>query len=125
MVFFRYPDTFGSPVDAPRSAIMRALRQLITLPEEQRAEQFWTVKKILAAQDIVGIDLQSKSSVMSMISGREYRASVEAVALKPNICTANSNEHNFSFWLIAHLLLIKISSTPYILRPRLLRKVGN
>ena len=91
---------------------MRASRQLITLPEGQRAEQFWTVKKVLAAQDIVGIDRQSKPSVMFVISGREYRASVEAVPLKPNICTANSNEHNISFWLIAHLLLIKISSSP-------------
>lgn len=33
MVFFRYPNTFGSPVDAPRSALLKALKQFITLPE--------------------------------------------------------------------------------------------
>lgn len=67
MVFFRYPDTFGSPVDGPRNALLKALKIFITLPEAQRSEQSWAVKTVLAAQDIVGIDLQSKASVMLMI----------------------------------------------------------
>ena len=72
MVFFRYPNTFGSPVDPPRQAILGALKKFITLPEGQRSEQSWAVKTVLAAQDIVGIDLHSKASVMLMI----YWASV-------------------------------------------------
>ena len=67
MVFFRYPNTFGSPVDAPRNAIIRALKEFITLPEAHRSEQSWAIKTVLIAQSIVGIDLQSKASVLLMI----------------------------------------------------------
>ncbi|KAL9012109.1 MAG: hypothetical protein Q9173_003108 [Seirophora scorigena] len=87
MVFFQYPDYFGSPVSAPRKRITEALKVFISLPEEQRSEQAWSIKTVLTAQDIVGIDLKSKASVLLMI----YWA-------------ANSNEYNISFWVLAHLL---------------------
>ncbi|KAL8837433.1 MAG: hypothetical protein Q9170_002517 [Blastenia crenularia] len=87
MVFFQYPDIFGSPVTAPRKKLTEVLRTFISLREEQRSEQAWSIKTVLRAQEIVGIDLQSKASVLLMI----YWA-------------ANSNEYNISFWVLAHLL---------------------
>lgn len=67
MVFFRYPDMFGSPVSAPRAKIIEALKVFINLPEKERSEQAWSIKTILAAQKIVGIDLQSRASIILMI----------------------------------------------------------
>lgn len=67
MVFFRYPDFFGLPVTEPRKKIMDALRTFIQLPEEQRSEQSWAVKNIIAAQEIIGIDLEARASVLLMI----------------------------------------------------------
>ncbi|KAL8935732.1 MAG: hypothetical protein Q9216_005285 [Gyalolechia sp. 2 TL-2023] len=90
MVFFQYPDVFGSPVSAPRKKLTEVLRTFISLPEEQRSEQAWSIKTVLRAQEIVGIDLQSKASVLLMI----YWA-------------ANSNEYNISFWVLSHLLFNK------------------
>ena len=67
MVFFRYPNTFGSPIDAPRNALIHAIKQFINLPKDERAEQSWAIDTVLAAQRIVGIDLQSQASVILMI----------------------------------------------------------
>ncbi|KAL9603436.1 MAG: hypothetical protein Q9219_001123 [cf. Caloplaca sp. 3 TL-2023] len=67
MVFFQYPDIFGSPVTAPRKKLTEVLRTFINLPKEPRSEQAWSIKTILRAQEIFGIDLQSKASVLLMI----------------------------------------------------------
>ncbi|KAK8026494.1 cytochrome P450 [Apiospora marii] len=87
MVFFRYPDFFGLPVTGPRNKIMSALRTFVQLPEDERSEQSWAVQNIIAAQNIVGIDLQAQASVLLLI-----------------LWAANSNEYNISFWVLAHLL---------------------
>lgn len=87
MIFFRYPEALGSPASAPRKKIIDALKIFISLPEEERSEQAWAIKTVLAAQEIVGIDLQSRASVILLI----YWA-------------ANSNEYNISFWILSHLL---------------------
>lgn len=67
MVFFQYPDLFGSPVSEARRKITDALKTFIMLPEEQRSEQAWSIKTIIAAQGVVGIDLQARASVILMI----------------------------------------------------------
>ncbi|KAI8944156.1 cytochrome P450 [Xylaria longipes] len=87
MVFFRYPDFFGLPVTEPRRKMMNALKRFIQLPESQRSNQAWSIKNIIAAQEIVGFDLEAKASVILMI-----------------FWAANSNEYNISFWVLAYLL---------------------
>ena len=67
MIFFRYPDTFGSPASAPRKQIMKTLKRFISLPEEKRPEQTWYIKTILAAQKIVGLDLESRTSMLLLM----------------------------------------------------------
>ncbi|KAI9718837.1 MAG: hypothetical protein M1828_006526 [Chrysothrix sp. TS-e1954] len=85
MVFFRYPDTFGSPVTLPRTKIIKALETFLELSDEEKPEQAWSIKTITAAQKIVGIDLRSRASIM----------------------LANSNEYNISFWIVTHLVFDK------------------
>lgn len=67
MVFFRYPDFVGLPVTEPRRKIIDALKRFIQLPEEQRPEQSWSIKNIITAQEIVGIDLEAQASVILLI----------------------------------------------------------
>ena len=67
MIFFRYPNTFGSPVLGPQNKLIDALETFIKLPEDLRSEQSWSIKTILTAQEIVGIDLRSRASVMLLI----------------------------------------------------------
>ena len=67
MIFFRYPDFLGSPAAAPRWKITKVLETFISLPEEQRSEQAWSIETILAAQEIVGIDLRTRASIILMI----------------------------------------------------------
>ncbi|KAI4120960.1 MAG: hypothetical protein LQ338_006648, partial [Usnochroma carphineum] len=67
MILFRYPGVFASEVSAPRNKITEALKTFITLPEDQRSEQAWSVKTVLAAQKFVNIDLKSKASILLMI----------------------------------------------------------
>ncbi|KAF2971334.1 hypothetical protein GQX73_g2192 [Xylaria multiplex] len=87
MVFFQYPDFCGLPVTEPRRKIMEALKQFIKLPDSERSEQAWSIKNIIAAQEIVGIDLHARASVILMI-----------------FWAANSNEYNISFWVLSYLL---------------------
>ncbi|KAI8634023.1 cytochrome P450 [Xylariaceae sp. FL1651] len=87
MVFFRYPNLFGLPITRPRREIMDALKAFIQLPESQRLSQARSIKQIIAAQEIVGIDLEARASVILMI-----------------FWAANSNEYNISFWVLAYLL---------------------
>ena len=67
MIFFRYPNTFGSPVLGPQQKLIEALETFIKLPEDLRSEQSWSIKTILTAQEIVGIDLRSRASVLLLI----------------------------------------------------------
>ncbi|ORY10363.1 cytochrome P450 [Clohesyomyces aquaticus] len=87
MVFFMYPDVFGSPVTEPRKQLMDTLKTFISMPEHMRSEQSWSIETILQWQEIVGIDLHSRASIILMI-----------------FWAANSNEYNISFWVMAHLL---------------------
>ncbi|KAL8693351.1 MAG: hypothetical protein Q9224_003769 [Gallowayella concinna] len=67
MIIFRYPNAFASAVNAPRSKIMDAMKKFISLPEEQRSEQSWSVKTVLQAQDHVGIDLENQASILLIL----------------------------------------------------------
>ena len=67
MIFFRYPDTFGSPAAEPRRRLVEVLETFVRLPEESRSEQSWSIKTILTAQEIVGIDIRSRASVLLLI----------------------------------------------------------
>ncbi|CAI6336753.1 unnamed protein product [Periconia digitata] len=88
MVFFQYPDFFGnSPITEPRRVITETLEKFIEMPDEERHEQAWSIKNILAWQKVMNIDLRARASVLLMV----YWA-------------ANSNEYNISFWVLAHLL---------------------
>ncbi|KAF2445325.1 cytochrome P450 [Karstenula rhodostoma CBS 690.94] len=88
MVFFQYPDLFGtSPITEPRRMLTKVLEEFLQLPDEERNEQAWSIKTITAWQEVMGIDLRARASVLLMI----YWA-------------ANSNEYNISFWVLAHVL---------------------
>ncbi|KAH9905725.1 cytochrome P450 [Xylariomycetidae sp. FL2044] len=88
MVFFQYPDLLGGlPVTEPRRKIIEVMKKFIQLPKEKRHEQSWSIENIIEAQEIVGIDLEARASVILLI-----------------FWAANSNEYNISFWVIAHLL---------------------
>lgn len=66
MVVFRYPGVFGNPSAKPRKILMAALTKFIQLPEHKRGEVCWAVKNILAAMEIVEIDMDSRASMMLM-----------------------------------------------------------
>ncbi|KAI5861435.1 cytochrome P450 [Durotheca rogersii] len=87
MVVFRYPNVFGLPVDGPRRKLMAVMRGFVQLPPERRGETSWAIASVLAGMETVGMDVESKASMVLMI----YWAAV-------------SNEHNSCFWLLAHLL---------------------
>ncbi|KAL8675691.1 MAG: hypothetical protein Q9186_007673 [Xanthomendoza sp. 1 TL-2023] len=87
MIIFRYPNAFASAVNAPRSKIMDAMKKFISLPEEQRSEQSWSVKTVLQAQEHVGIDLENQASILLIL-----------------LWATNSNGYNTSFWLLTYLL---------------------
>jgi len=68
MVFFQYPDFFGtSPISEPRRVLTEVLENFIQIPEAQRNEQAWSIKTITAWQEVMGIDLRARASVLLMI----------------------------------------------------------
>jgi hypothetical protein len=67
MVFFQYPDLFGSAVSEPRRRLTEVLKQFLQMPEEERHEQAWSIKIITGWQKVMGIDLRARASVLLMI----------------------------------------------------------
>ncbi|ETS85983.1 hypothetical protein PFICI_04008 [Pestalotiopsis fici W106-1] len=87
MIIFRCPNVFGSPILAAQNKLLAAVRTFVQLPEDQRKEASWAITNTLKGMEIVGMDLESKVSMILMI----FWAGV-------------SNEHNSCFWLLTHLL---------------------
>ena len=67
MMIFDYPEFLSSKCIVPRSKVKKALQTFIQMPNEKRQEQTWSVDTILQAQEIVGTDLESRSSVLLMM----------------------------------------------------------
>ncbi|CAI6091935.1 unnamed protein product [Clonostachys chloroleuca] len=86
-VFFRLPRFLGLGVSEPQRHLMDTLRQFVQLPQEKRAHATWAIQTVLQSSEHVGIDLESRTSVLLMM-----------------FWAANSNEYNIAFWVIAHLL---------------------
>ncbi|KAF7908167.1 uncharacterized protein EAF01_003922 [Botrytis porri] len=87
MVFFGLPEIFSAKVAKARKTMQKTMAEFARLPEREREGQAWGIGTILKAQEIVGIDIESRACMLLLI----YWA-------------ANSNEYNISFWLIAHLV---------------------
>ena len=67
MIVFQYPSRLSSPVKVPQTKMLSLLRTFIELPEAKRSQQAWSVRTILKAQQLVGVDLHSRASLMLMI----------------------------------------------------------
>ncbi|GAP88755.1 putative cytochrome p450 protein [Rosellinia necatrix] len=87
MVVFRCPNVFGLPVDKPRRKLMAIMRAFATRPADKRAQSSWAINGVLTGMDNVGMDLESKASMLLMI-----------------FWAAISNEHNACYWLLTYLL---------------------
>ena len=68
MIIFGYPEILSSEVNIPRTRMLNALEAFIRLPEECRFEQAWSIQTILRAQEVVGLDIRSRASVLLMIT---------------------------------------------------------
>ncbi|KAI1171189.1 cytochrome P450 [Nemania sp. FL0916] len=87
MVVFGYPKLLSNAVSGVKGKIMTALAKFIQLPKEKRSQQAWVVENILAAMDLVDIDIESRASMLLM-----------------SFWAAISNEYNTVFWIISYLL---------------------
>lgn len=67
MLFYGLPPMFSSAVSTPQRALRETLRKFASLPERVRKDQSWGVQQILIAQEIVGIDLESRACMLLMI----------------------------------------------------------
>ncbi|RYP41931.1 hypothetical protein DL767_000668 [Monosporascus sp. MG133] len=87
MIVFRCPNVFGLPVDEYRGKLMTIARKFVQLPKNERSQASWAITNVLEGMEIVGMDTESKASMILMI-----------------FWAAVSNEHNSCFWVLAHLL---------------------
>ena len=67
MLFYGLPSMFSSAVATPKRALIETFAKFASLPESQRSDQSWSVQQILIAQEIVGIDLNSRACMLIMI----------------------------------------------------------
>ncbi|KAI1203674.1 cytochrome P450 [Nemania serpens] len=87
MVVFGYPKILSSAVSGAKQKIMTALAKFIQIPKEKRTQEAWVVKNMLAAMDLVDIDIESRASMLLM-----------------SFWAAISNEYNTVFWVMSYLL---------------------
>ncbi|OTA54021.1 cytochrome P450 [Hypoxylon sp. EC38] len=87
MILFHCPNVFGLPVNECRAKLKNAVRTFVQLPKHKRSQASWAITNVLDGMEIVGMDIESKVSMIVMI-----------------FWAAVSNEHNSCFWLLAHLL---------------------
>ncbi|KAI1116626.1 cytochrome P450 [Nemania sp. NC0429] len=87
MVAFGYPKILSSAVSGVKQKVMTALAKFILLPEEKRTQEAWVVKTILAAMELVDIDIESRAAMLLM-----------------SFWAAISNEYNTVFWVLSYLL---------------------
>lgn len=66
-VFFRLPTFLGLGVSEPRWHLMDTLRQFVQLPQEKRAQATRAIQTVLQSLEHVGIDLESRTSVLLMM----------------------------------------------------------
>lgn len=67
MIVFRCPNIFGLPVDKYRSKLMDITRAFVQLPKEKRNQASWAINNVLYGMEIVGMDMESRASMILMI----------------------------------------------------------
>jgi hypothetical protein len=67
MVFFGLPEIFSQAVSKAHRTMTKTMKEFVSLPEEERAGQAWGIQQILKAQEIVGIDLDSRACMLLLI----------------------------------------------------------
>ncbi len=67
MVFFGLPEIFSFAVAIARRKMTDTMKRFVKLPEEERIGQAWGIKQILAGQEIVGIDVESRACMLLLI----------------------------------------------------------
>lgn len=67
MLFYGLPRMFSSAVATPQRALRETFQKFASLPESVRHDQSWGVQQLLIAQEIVGIDLESKACILLLI----------------------------------------------------------
>ena len=67
MVFFGLPSIFSSAVTNARQKMTSTMTDFVNLPETEREGQAWGIRQVLQAQEIVGIDNQSRACMLLLI----------------------------------------------------------
>ena len=67
MLFYGLPPMFSSAVSTPQRALRETLQKFASLPESQRDDQSWGIQQVLVAQEMVGVDLESRACMLLMI----------------------------------------------------------
>lgn len=67
MLFYGLPPMFSSAVSTPQRALKETLIKFASLPESLRYGQSWSVQQMLIAQEIVGVDLESRACMLLMV----------------------------------------------------------
>jgi hypothetical protein len=67
MLFYGLPRMFSSAVATPQRALRKTFEEFASLPESVRHDQSWGVQQLLVAQEIVGVDLESKACMLLLI----------------------------------------------------------
>ena len=67
MLFYGLPSMFSSAVSTPQRKLKETLQKFANLPESLRDDQSWGVRQILTAQELVGIDLESRACMLLMV----------------------------------------------------------
>ena len=67
MVFFGLPSIFSSAVTNARRKMTSTMTDFVNLPETEREGQAWGIRQVLQAQEIVGIDNESRACMLLLI----------------------------------------------------------
>jgi hypothetical protein len=67
MVFFGLPEFLSPAVANARRTMTETMKAFVALPEQERAGQAWGIGQILKAQEIVGIDIESRACMLLLI----------------------------------------------------------
>ena len=67
MLFYGLPRIFSTAVSTPQRALKETFQKFANLPESVRHDQSWGVQQLLIAQELVGIDLESRACILLLI----------------------------------------------------------
>lgn len=67
MIVFRCPNVFGLPIDEYRRKLMATARIFVQLPKNERSQASWAITNVLDGMEHVGMDTESKASMILMI----------------------------------------------------------